>query len=396
MVQGWGIFSQHDKVLLPVYNSMYSANIKPDERDLLFSAKMVYCLKLMNDLKHAFHDSYLRKVDRDCILISTVFQIAEKAASNMSTVNLKSSDAFINDLSIDDNGNLIFKVEGQELTLNHNHRTGRHASADGVLNNVKTELLDIQERVIKNITENIQDQCDKSSIYYLWSFLDFERKDELDCRKKNLRELLKIFCTSTVHEMEEEWNGYHITLEYPRLIDIDAEEIVNEFEKAWPIFNGLCLTYYDDHRNGKYVQLPLLQHFLKNNMIMFPGFCKLILILIASAANTSPLERSYSILEIVCAKRRSSMTPEHMELFYLLGVLKITLKSPFDYQKEVNFSRRNNGYDIHSSPLTFYAFLGVFILKHSFISFIWLHYSLAYHCYSYSTMYIKHQVCLFG
>ena len=120
------------------------------------------------------------------------------------------------------------------------------------------------------------------------------------------------------------------------MIDIDAKEIVSEFEKAWPVFNGLWLTYYDHHRKGKDVQLTLLQHFIKNNMIMFPGFYKLILILIASAANTSPLERSYSILEMICA-RRLSMTPEHMEMLYLLGVLKIASKSPFEYQNEVQF-----------------------------------------------------------
>ena len=52
----------------------------------------------MNDLKHAFHDNYLRKVDKNSILISTVFQVAEKTAENMSNVNLKSSDTFVNDL----------------------------------------------------------------------------------------------------------------------------------------------------------------------------------------------------------------------------------------------------------------------------------------------------------
>ena len=221
--------------------------------------------------------------------------------------------------------------------LNHNHRAGRNVSPDGVLDDIKVQLNDIKTRVLKNITENIEDQCDESSIYYLCPFLDFERKADLDCRKKKLRELLKVFCTSTVQENEEEWNGYHITLEYPCLIDIDAEENVSEFEKAWPVFDGLWLTYYDHHRKGKDVQLPLLQHFIKNNMIMLPGFCKLILILIASAANTSPLERSYCILEMICAKRRSSMTPEHMEMLYLLGVLKIASKSPFEYQNEVKF-----------------------------------------------------------
>ena len=76
----------------------------------------------MNDLKHAFHDNYLREVDKNSILISKEFQVAEKTAENMSNVNLKSSDKFVDDLAIDGNGNLIFKVVDQELMLNHNHR----------------------------------------------------------------------------------------------------------------------------------------------------------------------------------------------------------------------------------------------------------------------------------
>ena len=58
------------------------------------------------------------------------------------------------------------------------------------------QLNDIKTKVLKNITVNIQDQCDESAIYYLWSFLDCARKDHLDCRKKKLRELLKVFCTA--------------------------------------------------------------------------------------------------------------------------------------------------------------------------------------------------------
>ena len=63
--------------------------------------------------------------------------------------------------------------------------------------------------------------------------------------------------------------------------------------------------------------------------------CKSLMILIASAANTSPLERSYSTLEIVCVKRRVNLTPETMEILYLLRVLKIGSKSPFEYEKEI-------------------------------------------------------------
>ena len=69
----------------------------------------------------------------------------------------------------------------------------------------------------------------------------------------------------------------------------------------------------DECKKGSGVQLPLLQHFLQNNIINFPGFCKLILVMIASTANTNPLERLYNILEMICAKHRANLKQEHLE-----------------------------------------------------------------------------------
>ena len=210
-------------------------------------------------------------------------------------------------------------MDCQELTLNHNHHLGRCASSAGMLEDLKQQLHEIRERVIENIAENIRDQCDKTTVYYFCSFTDFELRDDLECWKEKLNELLKILCSSTVHEMEEKWNGYQMIIEYTRLTDASSAEVLEEFERSWPTLNRLWSTYQDDSKKGKDVQLSLLQKFIKNN-ITFPNLCKLLMILIASAANTSPLERPYSTLEIVCDKGRANLTPETMEILYLLGV----------------------------------------------------------------------------
>ena len=77
----------------------------------------------------------------------------------------------------------------------------------------------------------------------------------------------------------------------------------------------------------------LLQAFLKNS-ITYPDVGKLIMILISSFSNTSPIERSYSILEMICSKRRSALSPELLETLYLLGNLKID-SSTFEYEKKI-------------------------------------------------------------
>ena len=101
----------------------------------------------------------------------------------------------------------------------------------------------------------------------------------------------------------------------------------DHFSPTSAVFNGFWLPGI--HRKGKDAQLPLLQHFLMKSM-MFPGLCKLILILMASAANTTSLESSYSILETFCAK--------YLETLYLFVVLKINDKSLFQHENVTKLS----------------------------------------------------------
>ena len=58
--------------LVVINSSMYSADIKPNERDLFFSVKMIFCLKIMVDIKKNFRNNYLCQVNKEKILISNV------------------------------------------------------------------------------------------------------------------------------------------------------------------------------------------------------------------------------------------------------------------------------------------------------------------------------------
>ena len=56
--------------------------------------------------------------------------------------------------------------------------------------------------------------------------------------------------------------------------------------------------------------------------------------MLCTAANTSPVERGYTILQIVASKRRNRITLENLEVLLLLGTLKIPVKNPKDYENE--------------------------------------------------------------
>ena len=56
--------------------------------------------------------------------------------------------------------------------------------------------------------------------------------------------------------------------------------------------------------------------------------------MLCTAANTSPVERGYTILKIIASKRRNRITLENLEVLLLLGTLKIPVKNPEDYESE--------------------------------------------------------------
>ena len=53
----------------------------------------------------------------------------------------------------------------------------------------------------------------------------------------------------------------------------------------------------------------------------FPNIVRLCQIMVTTPANTSPLERSYTKLQLVAAKRRNHFTLENLEVLYLLAAI---------------------------------------------------------------------------
>ena len=71
--------------------------------------------------------------------------------------------------------------------------------------------------------------------------------------------------------------------------------------------------------------------------IMYPNVFSFIMILLATPSNTSPLERSYSRLEMICAPRRNHISPKHLELLYLLTTLNLPVRGSAEYADAVEF-----------------------------------------------------------
>ena len=59
-----------NKLLVALHDTLFSLNIKKEERDTLFTAANIYTLQVMCDLHHSFHDKYLRQVDKSTHLNS--------------------------------------------------------------------------------------------------------------------------------------------------------------------------------------------------------------------------------------------------------------------------------------------------------------------------------------
>ena len=88
-------------------------------------------------------------------------------------------------------------------------------------------------------------------------------------------------------------------------------------------------------------QLSVWQQFVKEHSTEFLNMCQLIQIMIATAANTSPLERWYTKLQMVAAKRRNHFKSKNLETLYLLAALNKELKprKPSEYVEELKLMK---------------------------------------------------------
>ena len=74
---------------------------------------------------------------------------------------------------------------------------------------------------------------------------------------------------------------------------------------------------------------------LSNNL------CRLVRIMFSIPPNTGWVERAYSILEMICQKRRNRMAVGTLKELFFLRVLILSVKDAFGYDAEIDYCRRN-------------------------------------------------------
>ena len=109
-----------------------------------------------------------------------------------------------------------------------------------------------------------------------------------------------------------------------------------ELKEAFVALGRLWLTEinFAEFEKRQTDQLKTSQKFLSNHVLEYQNTSLLVQAMLCTAANTSPVERGYMILQMVTSNRRNWITSENLEVLLLLGTLKIPVKDPEDYENE--------------------------------------------------------------
>ena len=83
------------ELLIPVYTSMYSGDLKKEERDALFTAENIYTMKVICWIEKVMYGAYLRAVDKSDNLVSMTYSITHTSANNMRDVTTTEADKFL-------------------------------------------------------------------------------------------------------------------------------------------------------------------------------------------------------------------------------------------------------------------------------------------------------------
>ena len=137
------------------------------------------------------------------------------------------ADAFLDNLRIDDNENLMVEITLDSNThtflLNRHSKPSRNVSKQQALDKIKEKLQSIKGEIVENMNENIRDQCSKDTHFYSWSGLNLEDTSlSIEERMERLNDLITLFCTEKIHlvstyknkketeTVEDLWNGFEV------------------------------------------------------------------------------------------------------------------------------------------------------------------------------------------
>ena len=148
-----------DTIILAIHDTLYSADKKKEERDALFTVQNVFVIKLLKDVRTIFNIQYLRQVDKDNMLASHSYNIAQKTDVAIEGMETPSPDKLVDALWIDDNGNIHADVQHNNSTytlrFSDYQKPSRNVPKESRLQKLKDDLLEIKQEVLNNIRDNI-------------------------------------------------------------------------------------------------------------------------------------------------------------------------------------------------------------------------------------------------
>ena len=103
-----------------------------------------------------------------------------------------------------------------------------------------------------------------------------------------------------------------MSITFRRKLNYSSEELQKEFEKAFPVINGMARTLRLSNESlfPKSV-MELWQEFVKTRDMEFPHVCDFVRIMLATPSNSAWVERAYSKQEQLCQMRRNQIDVNH-------------------------------------------------------------------------------------
>ena len=77
------------------------------------------------------------------------------------------------------------------------------------------------------------------------SAFDLSRKCEMATRISYIKELNLIYGNKNLHELKEDFKGFHVSIKYLSKIKCSETKLISEFNSIWPVIGKTWLKFKD-------------------------------------------------------------------------------------------------------------------------------------------------------
>ena len=78
---------------------------------------------------------------------------------------------------------------------------------------------------------------------------DLKSKEDLNGRSQKISALYNTFGVDAENAVNDKWNGVSMSITFKRKLNCSSEELQKEFEKAFPVINGMARTLRLSHES---------------------------------------------------------------------------------------------------------------------------------------------------